>query len=183
MAVRVHPGRLESCSAHGRSGVRELDQERRQVSGDAAAVRFTFMAAGIASLLLARSAWCCRTPPKKTGEPLAWLEAFKLLRHPFILVLFIVTFLDAAIHQFYFYWAATFLKSGVKLPANWVMPVMSIGQVAEIVTMAFLGLVLKKLGWRATMVIGILGHAGRFAVFAFSRSNCRRSFNNRPPSR
>src|SRR5262249_44826052 len=44
---------------------------------------------------------------------------------------------------------------------------MSIGQVAEIVTMAFLGYVLKTLGWRWTMVIGILGHAGRFAVFAF----------------
>src|SRR4030095_6095951 len=26
---------------------------------------------------------------------------------------------------------------------------------------------LKKLGWRATMVLGILGHAARFAVYAF----------------
>jgi nucleoside transporter len=134
-----------------------------------AAVRFTFMAAGIASLLLAAfSLVLPHTPPKKTGEPLAWVEALKLLRHPFILVLFIVTFFDAAIHQFYFYWTATFLKTGVNLPANWVMPVMSIGQVAEIVTMAFLGFVLKKLGWRATMVIGILGHAGRFALFAYA---------------
>jgi MFS family permease len=32
--------------------------------------------------------------------------------------------------------------------------------------MAFLGLVLKNLGWRYTMVLGILGHAARFAVFA-----------------
>src|SRR5262245_40271607 len=46
------------------------------------------------------------------------------------------------------------------------MPVMSIGQFAEIGTMAFLGYVLKRLGWRYTMVIGILGHAVRFAVFA-----------------
>jgi MFS family permease len=138
---------------------------------DTAATRYTFVAAGIASLLLAAfSLVLPHTPPKKTGETLAWLEASKsLFRHPFILVLFIVTFLDAAIHQFYFYWTATFLKTGVHLPANWIMPVMSIGQIAEIVTMAFLGLVLKRLGWRATMVIGILGHAGRFAVFAFAQ--------------
>jgi MFS family permease len=47
------------------------------------------------------------------------------------------------------------------------MPVMSIGQVAEILTMFILGATLKKLGWRATMIVGILGHAGRFAVYAF----------------
>jgi MFS family permease len=47
------------------------------------------------------------------------------------------------------------------------MPVMSIGQIAEILTMLILGATLKKLGWRTTMIIGILGHAARFAVFAF----------------
>jgi MFS family permease len=33
--------------------------------------------------------------------------------------------------------------------------------------MAVLGYCLKRLGWRNTMVIGILGHAARFLVFAF----------------
>jgi MFS family permease len=33
--------------------------------------------------------------------------------------------------------------------------------------MAILGICLKKLGWRTTMIFGILGHAARFAVFAF----------------
>src|SRR3954447_4995633 len=46
------------------------------------------------------------------------------------------------------------------------MAAMSVGQVAEIGTMAVLGYFLKKLGWRWTMIIGILGHAARFAVFA-----------------
>jgi MFS family permease len=48
-----------------------------------------------------------------------------------------------------------------------VMPVMGVGQVAEIATMAFLGYFLKRLGWRYTMTIGVLGHAARFLVFAF----------------
>jgi MFS family permease len=30
-----------------------------------------------------------------------------------------------------------------------------------------LGYVLKTLGWRATMIVGVLGHAARFAVFGF----------------
>jgi len=44
---------------------------------------------------------------------------------------------------------------------------MSIGQVAEILTMFILGATLKRLGWRATMIVGILGHVARFAVYAF----------------
>jgi MFS family permease len=34
--------------------------------------------------------------------------------------------------------------------------------------MAVLGLVLKRLGWRRTMVLGILGHALRFAIFSLA---------------
>ena len=43
---------------------------------------------------------------------------------------------------------------------------MSIGQVFEILTMFVLGATLKKFGWRTTMVVGVLGHAARFAVYA-----------------
>ncbi|MCI0355002.1 MAG: MFS transporter [Acidobacteria bacterium] len=136
------------------------------------ATSYTFVAAGIASFLLAAfSLVLPHTPPRPAqegSEKLAWLEAVRLLRHPFVFVLFVVTFFDAAVHQIYFSWAGRFLEQGVKIPGNWVMPIMSIGQVAEIVTMAFLGVCLAKLGWRYTMVIGILGHAARFAVFAFA---------------
>jgi MFS family permease len=109
------------------------------------------------------------TPPRpvKSGEnQLAWLEAMKLLRHPFLLVLFVVTFIDATVHDGFFFFAFTYLEK-VGVPSNWIQPAMSVGQIAEIATMAFLGLVLKNLGWRYTMVLGILGHAARFAVFAF----------------
>ena len=109
------------------------------------------------------------TPPKpaQAGESsLAWLEATKLLSLPFIGVLFVVTFFDAAIHQCYFVWTGRYLMH-IGIPSNWVMPVMSVGQFAEIFTMAILGYCLKGLGWKRTMIIGILGHALRFAVFAY----------------
>jgi hypothetical protein len=47
------------------------------------------------------------------------------------------------------------------------MVVLSLGQIAEVVTMVILGAVLIKLGWKTTMIVGILGHAARFTVFAF----------------
>lgn len=134
-----------------------------------ASTRYTFVAAGLASLALAALSLALpHTPPRPAGAgvtSLAWLEAMKLLRLPFVLVLFVVTFFDAAVHQGYFLFTNDFLKS-IGIPGNWTMPVMSIGQVAEIGTMAVLGTVLARLGWRATMVLGILGHAVRFAVFA-----------------
>jgi len=132
---------------------------------------YIFLVSGVASLLLALfSLGLPHTPPKpaqEAREKFAWLEAMKLLRVPFILILFLVTFFDAAVHYCYFVWTPRFLESdSVGVSGNWVMPVMSIGQVAEIGTMAFLGYCLKRLGWRITMVIGILGHAVRFGVFA-----------------
>ena len=144
------------------------------LTGDALknATRYTFMVAGIASLVLAAySRILPHTPPKPAnqgGESLAWLGAMRLLGYPFVLVLWLITFVDSFIHNCYFNWTGTFLSSkAVGIPGNWVMPVMSIGQIAEISTMAILGITLKRLGWRATMVVGVLGHAARFGVYAF----------------
>ncbi len=141
------------------------------------ATRWTYIVSGIISLALAVfSLTLPHTPPKKkaegAAESLAWLEAIRLLKHPFVLVLWIVTFVDSFVLNAYFNWTGTFLgtlqdKGGVGIPGNWIMPVMSIGQVAEILTMAVLGVTLKKLGWRMTMLIGTLGHVVRFAVYAF----------------
>jgi nucleoside transporter len=142
-----------------------------------AATIWTFIVAGIASLLLAAfSLTLPHTPPKKAGtggaETLAWAEALKLLRHPFVLVLWLVTFVDATVHNSYFNWAGSFLSAdtatgGAGIPGNWVMPVMSIGQIAEMFTMFILGATLKRLGWRTTMILGIIAYPIRFAVWAF----------------
>ena len=45
---------------------------------------------------------------------------------------------------------------------------MSIGQIAEIGTMAALGLFLKKLGWRKTMILGILGQVVRYSIYSIA---------------
>ena len=138
-------------------------------TGDAmkSALASTFTVAGIASLVLAAfSLTLPHTPPPKTaGSSFAPLEALKLLKVPSILVLFVVTFIDALVHYSYFFWTSRYLPD-IGLPENWITPAMSIGQVAEIATMAGLGFVLKRLGWRITMIFGILGHVVRFGIYA-----------------
>jgi MFS family permease len=126
--------------------------------------------AGVASLALAAFSMTLphtpARPAEKGVERFAWLRATRLLGWPFVLVLWLVTFVDSTVHNFYFNWTERFLGD-IGIEPNWTMPVMSIGQIAEIATMMVLGYFLKRLGWRMTMIIGILGHAARFAVFAF----------------
>jgi nucleoside transporter len=132
-----------------------------------AALSSIFTVAGLASMALAAfSLTLPATPPTATaGAASAPIEAIKLLRDPVMLVLFIATLMDALVHQCYFQWTSPFLQQA-GLPENWIMPAMSVGQIAEIASMAALGIALARLGWRWTMTIGVLAHAARFFVFS-----------------
>lgn len=132
-------------------------------------VRWIFLVSAIVSFVLAGySLTLPHTPPNRQGaDPLAWREAIRLLRTPFVAVLFLVTLIDSTIHQGYFVTADAFLTNRVGIAGNLSMTILSLGQLAEIVTMFVLGSVLVRLGWKATMIVGILGHAARFTVFAF----------------
>ncbi|MBL9179861.1 MAG: nucleoside permease [Verrucomicrobiaceae bacterium] len=136
----------------------------------AAETRWVFIVAGIISFVLAVfSLTLPHTPPRKDvadADKVAWIKALKLLGNPFVLILFIVTFIDSTIHNGYFVVIDGFLQK-VGISANMSMVVSSIGQVAEIVTMLILGTVLKRLGWKTTLILGIFGHAARFGIFAF----------------
>jgi len=134
-------------------------------------VRWIFLvAAAVSFAAAAYSLTLPHTPPRRDApgiDKLAWRRALKLLGTPFVLVLFLVTFIDSVIHNGYFVVSDAFLTDRVGIAGNLSMVVLSLGQVAEIVTMFVLGGVLIRLGWKVTMIIGILGHAARFAVFAF----------------
>lgn len=136
-----------------------------------AEVRWIFLVAAAVSFAAAvYSLTLPHTPPKRGAEaadPLAWREAIKLLGVPFVAVLFAVTFMDSVIHNGYFVVADAYLTDRVGIAGNLSMVVLSLGQMAEIVTMVILGPVLVRLGWKTTMAIGIMGHAARFSIFAF----------------
>lgn len=137
-------------------------------TADAHQTRWVFICAGIISLVLAAySLTLPHTPPRKDAVGLdrfAWLRAARLLAVPHVLVLFFVILIDAVIHNGYFVVIDGFLTQ-VGVSARMTMVVSSIGQVAEIVTMVVLGYVLTRLGWKWTMILGVLGHAVRYGVF------------------
>ncbi len=132
-----------------------------------AALSSIFTVAGVASIALAAfSLTLPHTPPARSeGGISAPMQAIRLLRDPVMFVLFVATLMDALVHQCYFQWTSPFLQQA-GLAENWIMPAMSVGQIAEIASMAALGWALARLGWKWTMTIGILAHAARFFVFA-----------------
>jgi len=63
----------------------------------------------------------------------------KLLKHPFVLVLWLVTFVDSFVHNCYFNWTGTFLGSSqVGIPGNWIMPVMTSARLPKSLQCSFL---------------------------------------------
>ena len=131
------------------------------------ALTWIFWVAGFVSIVLAAFALTLPHTPPTGGarEKNAPLEAIKLLAVPAIFVLFFVTFLDSLVHACYFQWTGPFLAK-IGVADNWIMPAMSIGQIAEIGTMAVLGTFIAKLGYRKIMAVGILAHALRFFIYA-----------------
>jgi nucleoside transporter len=103
-----------------------------------------------------------RTPPKKSSaHPLAFLEAFELLKHRPFLLLILVSLPVSVIHTAYYLRVGPFYEhAGVRL--EWI----AMGQITEIFSLFFLGRLLKRLGYRAIFSIGIAAFAVRFALFA-----------------
>ncbi|TWH88702.1 nucleoside transporter [Novosphingobium taihuense] len=137
---------------------------------DASEVRSIFLVAAAISFAMAVFSLTLPPTPPKTSESvdkLAWRRAIGLLRTPVIAVLFVVTFIDSIVHNGYFVLSDAYLTNRVGIAGNLSMLVLSLGQVAEIITMLVLGRVLARLGWRTTMIVGIMGHAARFLAFAF----------------
>ena len=106
-----------------------------------------------------------QTPPKKNAvENLAFKKAFRLFRLPSFFVLVISSLLISVIHQIYFLQTGPFL-SHIGVLDSQIGPAMTIGQFAEIITMAYLGMFLKRLGFHRLITIGILAYAMRYAIF------------------
>lgn len=113
------------------------------------------------------------TPPKRQSEhPLAFAEAFGLLRHPGFLVCTLTALPISMIHQVYFIRTGPFLAD-IGFAEAHIGPVMSIGQFSEIFFLALLGLFLSRLGYRWILVIGCLAYFIRFAIFAVGTEETR----------
>ena len=105
------------------------------------------------------------TPPKKDAiEKLAFKKAFELFRFSSFTTLVIASLAVSVIHQIYFLQTGPFL-SHIGILDSQIGPAMTIGQFAEILTMAYLGFFLKRLGFKKVITIGVAAYFMRYAVF------------------
>ncbi len=105
------------------------------------------------------------TPPKKDAtERLAFKKAFELFQYSSFTILVLSSLAVSIIHQIYFLQTGPFL-SHIGIPDSQIGPAMTIGQFAEILTMAYLGYFLKRLGFKKVITIGIAAYCLRYAIF------------------
>jgi len=105
------------------------------------------------------------TPPKRDAvEKLAFKKAFDLFQYSSFTVLVIASLAVSIIHQIYFLQTGPFL-SHIGIPDSQIGPAMTIGQFAEILTMAYLGLFLKQMGFKKVITVGIAAYFLRYAIF------------------
>ena len=108
------------------------------------------------------------TPPKADAvEKLAFKKAFNLFNNKSFLVLVLASLGVSIIHQIYFLQTGPFL-SFIGIKDSSIGPAMTIGQFAEIITMAYLGFFLKRLGFKKVITIGIFAYYARYMIFGMT---------------
>ena len=130
----------------------------------------TFVMAAIGSGLLGVYAFTLpHTPPEPTGDRVTvrdvlGLDALALLKSRSYLVFFLASILICIPLAFYYNFTNLYLNEiGVQSAAA----VQSLGQVSEALFLLIMPLMLKKLGIKRTLLIGMLAWALRYALFAF----------------
>lgn len=118
-----------------------------------------------------------KTPPAPGKERFAPMEAMReILKQP-LLTLFILSFVVAAIHSFFFARAAEYLTVGrVKVPdASWINKIfgvggaglMTVGQISELLVLALMPIFVKNVPRKLLLAVGLSAYALRFFAFAY----------------
>lgn len=113
------------------------------------------------------------TPPSKNPRnPFAFLEAFSMFKDRAFSIFLFISFVVATQLEFYYAHTASFLGApvrfgGLAIPDDKIPLILSIGQVTEFIVMLSLPFLLKKLGFKWMLAIGVLAWPLRYAVFAF----------------
>ncbi|MEO1997321.1 MAG: MFS transporter [Planctomycetaceae bacterium] len=131
------------------------------------------MAAGIAGLVMGvYSLLLPHTPPiPDLDRKFAPGLAVRLVRQQRFLILISVSIIVAVVHKFFFVVNSPYLKymlgeSGIE--GAWEQRLSSLGQIAEIAVMATLGWMIKRVGFKRTMLLGISAYTLRCVIFALA---------------
>lgn len=130
-----------------------------------------FALAGVAGV--AMGGYCLllpNTPPDpRPDRPFAPAAVVSLLRQRSFLVLVLVSFPAAVVHQFFWVWNSPLLSSILRaggVEGAWEQRISSLCQVSEIVVMALLGRAILRLGFRRTLLLGLAAYLARCLLLA-----------------
>jgi nucleoside transporter len=93
-------------------------------------------------------------------------KAIVALSHPSLILFSILALFASITNTFYMQWMAPYL-SQIGFAEEYILPILSLGQVSELVAMALLGRTLTAVGYKGAMMVGIGAQVLRFVVFAF----------------
>ncbi len=91
-------------------------------------------------------------------------DSIKVVLQPEILIFSLISILITFADRFYMFGAAPFLKT-LGFSDRQILPVLSFGQIPEIIGLGVLGLMLKKFGLKKTLLIGAFFEISRFLIF------------------
>jgi nucleoside transporter len=163
--------------AHTPAGASEAEQLAAQSRGIMDAFRLSaILGFGMGLYCLTLPA----TPPARDQKSYAAFDAIAEVRRQPLLTLFLIAVPIACIHQFYFVHTSAFLgpyqtEKGLAESINRVFGVggggiMTIGQMSEILVLALIPLVAKRLTRKTLLSIGIVAYALRMFLFAHVES-------------
>jgi hypothetical protein len=123
------------------------------------------LAAAMSALLSISSLALPHTPPLDVaaGGASALREAAELIRRPAVSVFLATAFGVALTTPFVYQEVPPYLESR-GLPRAWIPTVMTLGQYPEIATLAVLPWLFRRLGYTATLALGIAANALRYAT-------------------
>jgi len=125
------------------------------------------------------------TPPAtEARQANATMEALGEAKRQPLLTLFLLAVPISVIHQFYFVHTSDFLSvlqsnvTAAKGFAEWIGDIfgvgggglMTVGQIVEIIVLAMIPLVAKRMSRKSLLALGIMAYAARMALFAYTDS-------------
>jgi len=143
-----------------------------QLKGEQSALQY-YLAGGTSMVFGLFALTLPHTPPKKKGQnvPLSevlGLDALALLKKPTFAIFILCMFLICIPLYFYFVNMGTYLT---QLKWEDMAQKMTLAQVSDIVFLVLLPLMLKKLGYKKTIFLGILAWAARYFMLSSSASS------------
>ncbi|MFK5956989.1 MAG: MFS transporter [Planctomycetota bacterium] len=142
-----------------------------QVAGKADAFRLS----AVLGALMGLYCWSLpHTPPSKSGDKNATLEALAEIKKPPLLLIFLLAVPVSCIHQFYFVHTESFLHARLEAPDFFksIFGVggggfMTIGQMTEVLVIGLIPWLMKRFSKRSILGLGLVAYALRMALFAY----------------